>query len=179
MAQKACRFCGSTEKITKVKKRFSACEKCRPAVYAVLNTPDVVEQVWPLLQDRAILPQVRRIKIPWRTEIAEELEAKRFRTFDRESNKWYLVVSVFNEKPVELFVTSPRENDHRLQSSLANLTALTRLVSLMLRHLFIGEQITLEKIVTQLGRSSRQKNDLPDLVKNVLHDNYLEDEKTS
>ncbi len=60
------------------------------------------------------------------------------------------------------------ENDFKLQSSIANLTALTRLVSLMLRHVFFGEQITLEKIKQQLQRSSRNKNDLPDIVRNVL-----------
>jgi len=120
------------------------------------------------LHDRAILPQVRRIKIPWQTEIAEVLDAKRHRAEDREKNEWYLIVSEYAGKPVELFVTTAGENDHKLQSSLANLTALTRLVSLMLRHVFLGEQITLEKIRKQLKRSSRQERDLPDLVLGVL-----------
>ncbi len=62
------------------------------------------------------------------------------------------------------------ENDRNLQMSIANLTALTRLVSLMLRHVFLGEKITLEKIKQQLQRSSRQKRDLPDLVHQVLNE---------
>jgi hypothetical protein len=52
-----------------------------------------------------------------------------------------------------------------LQGSVANLTALTRLVSLMLRHLFLGERMPLAKIQKQLQPSSRQKRDLPDLVR--------------
>ncbi len=51
----------------------------------------------------------------------------------------------------------------------ANLTALTRLISLMLRHLFLGERITLTKVKEQLSRSSRLKNDLPDMVLSVLY----------
>lgn len=168
MMKKACKFCGSLSGVIRVKKLFYVCDECRPAVYAVINSPSVIEQVWPLLHDRAILPQVRRIKIPWQTEIAEVLDAKRYRTEDREKNEWYLIVSEYAGKPVELFVTTAGENDHKLQSTLANLTALTRLVSLMLRHVFLGEQITIDKIRQQLKRSSRQERDLPDLVLGVL-----------
>lgn len=169
MINKKCRFCGSEEKVTRIKKRISACSSCRPAVYAVLKSPDVIEEVWPLLQDRAILPQVRRIKIPWKTDIAEVLDAKRIRAEDREKNKWYLIVSEWEGKPVELFMSSAEDNDHNLQFQIANLTALTRLVSLMLRHVFLGERITLEKIKSQLKRSSRLKKDLPDLLYGVLN----------
>ena len=168
MKSKACRFCGSEERVTRIKRRVNACSSCKAAVYAVINSPDVVEEAWPIFQDKAILPQVRRIKIPWRTEIAEELDARRYRREDREKNTWYLVVSEWEGKPVELFMSSKTDNDHRLQFQIANLTALTRLVSLMLRHVFLGEQITLEKIKRQLRRSSRLKKDLPDLVHEVL-----------
>ncbi len=50
----------------------------------------------------------------------------------------------------------------------ANLRVLTRLISLMLRHLFLGERITLTKVKEQLSRSSRLKNNLPDMVLSVL-----------
>ncbi len=168
MTKKQCKFCGSDKNVSRVKKRFWACSDCRPALYAVIKSPDVIEQAWPLLHDRAILPTVRRIKIPWRTEIPEELDATRYRAEDRDNNRWYLIVSEYESKPVELFMSTAGENDFKLQSSIANLTALTRLVSLMLRHVFFGEQITLEKIKQQLQRSSRNKNDLPDIVRNVL-----------
>jgi len=39
---------------------------------------------------------------------------------------------------------------------------------LILRHVFLGEVLTLEKTIKQLHRSSRQKNDLPDMLTNVL-----------
>lgn len=165
---KTCRFCQSSEKVRKVKNRFLVCEKCRPAVYAVINSPKVIEQVWPLLHDRAILPQVRRIKIPWKTDVPDVLDATRHRREDRDKNQWYLIVSEYKAKPVELFVSTAGENNHNLQSQIASLTALTRLVSLMLRHVFMGEQITIEKIKQQLKRSSRKQKDLPDLVLSVL-----------
>ena len=163
-----CRFCGSTEGVTRVKKRFAACTACKPAVHAIMKTPDTVEKAWPLLQDRAILPQVRRIKIPWRDGIPDELPAKRYRAQDRDSNQWYLIVSEHEEKPVELFMSTAGENEHALQGQIANLTALTRLISLMLRHVFLGERITIDKILRQLRRSSRKSNDLPDMVAGVL-----------
>ena len=168
MKNKSCRFCGSTENVTRIKKRVNACGTCKPAVYSIIKSANVIEEAWPIFQDKAILPQVRRIKIPWRTEMAEELSAKRYRKEDREKNTWYLVVSEWEGKPVELFMSSEADNDHKLQFQIANLTALTRLVSLMLRHVFLGEQITLTKICKQLKRSSRLKNDLPDLVHEVL-----------
>ena len=168
MSRNVCRFCGSHEGVSRVKRRFWVCKSCRPTVYAVINYPDVVEQVWPLLQDRAILPAVKRIKIPWRTELPEELEAVRHKAKDREGASWYLIVSEFEGKPVELFMSTAHENDFALQSNIANLTALTRLVSLMLRHVFLGERITIEKIKRQLLTSSRLRCDLPDLVCQVL-----------
>lgn len=168
MARKVCRFCGSYDDVSRVKRRFWVCKVCRPAVYAVINTPDVIEQVWPLLQDRAILPAVKRIKIPWRSEIPEELYAVRHKTTDRDGAAWYLIVSEFEGKPVELFMSTAHENDFALQSNIANLTALTRLVSLMLRHVFLGERIIFDKIRRQLRSSSRLKNDMPDLVCQVL-----------
>lgn len=172
---KKCRFCDSHEGVVRIKKRFFACKACQPAVYAVLNKPSVIEKVWPLLYDTAILPQSRRIKIPWRTEIPEELDAVRHRTEDRDNNPWYIVVSEHDSHPIEIFVSSVGENDHKLQGSLVNLTALTRLISLILRHLFLGEMITIEKVKLQLQRSSRFKNDLPDMVLSVLDKYSIKD----
>lgn len=177
MSRKVCKFCGSTNDVSQIKKRFFACKSCRPAIYAVLNNPDVIERVWPMVHDRAILPSVRRIKIPWRCEIPEELDAKRYRTEDRDGVNWYLIVSEYEGQPVELFMSTAYENDYRFQSNIANLTALTRLVSLMLRHVFLGERITLDKIINQLQKSSRTKRDLPDLVCSVIKNHSGEGQK--
>jgi len=38
----------------------------------------------------------------------------------------------------------------------------------VLRHVFLGEVLSLEKTIKQLHRSSRQKNDLPDMLTRVL-----------
>ncbi len=169
MAKKTCKFCGSDKEVRRTQKKFRACIHCRTAVYAVKKSPKTIEQVWPLFHDHAILPQVRRIRIPWKTEIPDELDAKRYRTEDREKNVWYLIVSEYGDKPVELFMSTAGENDYRLQSRISNLTTITRLISLMLRHVFLGEEITLPKIKTQLKRSSRKKGDLPDMVLGVLN----------
>lgn len=177
MSRKICRFCGSHEDVARVKRRFWVCKACRPAVYAVINNPDVIEQAWPLLHDRAILPAVKRIRIPWRSEIPEELDAVRHKAKDRDGANWYLIVSEYEGKPVELFMSTAHENDFALQSNIANLTALTRLVSLMLRHVFLGERITLEKIKRQLQSSSRLKRDLPDLVYQVIDYHEKPDQK--
>jgi len=108
------------------------------------------------------------MKIPWRVDIPEVLDAKRHKTHDRGKNTWYLVVSEYEKKPVELFMTTTKENDHSQQDNIANLTALTRLISLMLRHIFLAEKITFQKIQSQLRKSSRQTRDLPDMVLGVL-----------
>jgi hypothetical protein len=39
----------------------------------------------------------------------------------------------------------------------------------MLRHIFLGEKITIEKVQNQLQKSSRQSLDLPDMVLSVLN----------
>ena len=67
------------------------------------------------------------------------------------------------------------DRDQHLQSRISNLTTITRLISLILRHVFLGEVLTLDKTLKQLRRSSRQKNDLPDMLSTVLS-NYRKNE---
>ena len=109
---------------------------------------------------------------PTRKEQAEELpdvlDAVRYRTRDRELNSWYVSISEMNGAPVEIFASTAFDRDQHLQSRISNLTTITRLISLILRHISLGEELTLEKTLTQLLRSSRQKNDLPDMLAKVL-----------
>ena len=101
-------------------------------------------------------------------DLPEVLDAVRFRTRDREHNTWYVSVSEMKGDPVEIFASTAFDRDAHLQSRISNLTTITRLVSLILRNVFLGETLTLEKTIKQLKRSSRQKNDLPDMLTNVL-----------
>lgn len=101
-------------------------------------------------------------------ELPEVLDAVRYRTRDRELNTWYVSVSELQGNPVEIFASTAFDRDHHLQSRISNLTTITRLVSLVLRHVFLGEVLSLEKTIKQLHRSSRQKNDLPDMLTRVL-----------
>ncbi len=101
-------------------------------------------------------------------ELPEVLDAIRYRTTDRDRNTWYVSVSELAGEPVEIFASTAFDRDQHLQSRISNLTTITRLISLILRHVFMGERLTLEKTLTQLRRSSRQTNDLPDMLCNVL-----------
>jgi hypothetical protein len=101
-------------------------------------------------------------------ELPEVLDAVRYRTRDRELNTWYVSVSELQGNPVEIFASTAFDRDHHLQSRISNLTTITRLVSLVLRHVFLGEVLSLEKTIKQLHRSSRQQNDLPDMLTRVL-----------
>jgi hypothetical protein len=100
--------------------------------------------------------------------LPEVLDAVRFRTRDRDMNKWYVSISEIDGQPVEIFASTAFDRDHHLQSRISNLTTITRLISLILRHIFLGEVLTLEKTLKQLHRSSRQQNDLPDMLTRVL-----------
>lgn len=112
-------------------------------------------------------------------ELPEVLDAVRYRTRDRELNTWYVSVSELQGNPVEIFASTAFDRDHHLQSRISNLTTITRLVSLVLRHVFLGEVLTLEKTIKQLHRSSRQKNDLPDMLTRVLSRYARHPEKVS
>ena len=108
-------------------------------------------------------------------ELPDVLDAVRYRTRDRELNTWYVSVSEMEGDPVEIFASTAFDRDQHLQSRISNLTTITRLISLILRHVFLGEVLTLDKTLKQLRRSSRQKNDLPDMLSKVLS-NYRRNE---
>ncbi len=108
-------------------------------------------------------------------ELPDVLDAVRYRTRDRELNTWYVSISEMEGAPVEIFASTAFDRDQHLQSRISNLTTITRLISLILRHIFLGEVLTLDKTLKQLRRSSRQKNDLPDMLSNVLS-NYRPDQ---
>lgn len=98
----------------------------------------------------------------------KELQGTRYRVLDREGAAWYVVISTKFDKPVEVFATSAADRDYELQSSISNMTTITRLMSLILRHIVLNEPLTLESMLTQLTRSSRNKNDVPDILFKVL-----------
>jgi hypothetical protein len=83
-------------------------------------------------------------------DLPEVLDAVRFRTRDRERNTWYVSVSELEGDPVEIFASTAFDRDDQLQSRISNLTTITRLVSLILRNVFLGEVLTLEKTIKQL-----------------------------
>ncbi len=144
------------------------CDYCETLARAVQEQPELVREVWLRYRNEAILPEVLSRPIESEAELPEVLDGKRYRTIDRDRNKWYLSVSEVNGKPVEVFASTAFDRDHELQARIANLTTITRLISLILRHIFLGEPLTFEKCLKQIQRSSRQKNDLPDMLYGVL-----------
>ncbi len=118
--------------------------------------------------DEPILIRQPALMADYEGELPEILDGKRYRTIDRERNKWYISVSEIDGSPVEIFASTAFDRDHQLQSRISNLTTITRLISLILRHIFVGEHLSMEKCLKQIQRSSRQKNDLPDMLYDVL-----------
>jgi hypothetical protein len=162
-----CELCGAKKKLGKVDE-YTACSTCRTIVGNVKNHPEIIKRIWFTYNDEPLLPVSDTMTISAEEDLPEVLDGKRYRAVDREQNKWYLSVSELDGKPVEIFASTAFDRDHELQSRISNLTTITRLISLILRHLFLGERLTLDKCLKQLKRSSRQRNDLPDMLYNVL-----------
>ncbi len=171
---KPCPACGKKRKLT-TRGNINLCSTCHTLADNIQCNPQYLEQLFEIAD---IQPPPPSFQYPAQTEpeLPEELDAIRYRTTDRERNTWYVSVSELDGSPVEIFASTAFDNDHHLQSRISNLTTITRLISLILRHVFMGERLTLEKTLTQLHRSSRQKNDLPDMLSRVLS-NYSKKEK--
>ncbi len=171
---KPCPACGKKRKLT-TRGSINLCSTCHTLADNIQCNPQYLEQLFEIAD---IQPPPTSFQHPVQTEpeLPEELDAIRYRTTDRERNTWYVSVSELDGSPVEIFASTAFDNDHHLQSRISNLTTITRLISLILRHVFMGERLTLDKTLTQLHRSSRQKNDLPDMLSRVLS-NYSKKEK--
>ncbi len=161
-----CPACGKKRKLSN-RNNIDLCPTCHTLADNIKNNPQYLAKLFELT-DIQISPQSFQHPAQAEPELPEELDAVRYRTTDRERNTWYVSVSELNGAPVEIFASTAFDNDHHLQSRISNLTTITRLISLVLRHIFIGERLTLEKTLKQLNRSSRQKNDLPDMLTRVL-----------
>ncbi|XOF32175.1 MAG: hypothetical protein ACL93V_08930 [Candidatus Electrothrix sp. YB6] len=126
----------------------------------------MIENIWPHIHGESFRPTSPASAT--NHELPEVLDGRRYRTVDRDRNTWYLSVSEVNECPVEIFASTAFDCEHELLSQISNLTTITRLISLILRHIFLHEALTLEKCLKQLKRSSRNRNDLPDMLYRVL-----------
>ena len=144
------------------------CPSCRIVQQYIQEQPETVKTLWRQHQSEPILLELTARMIDSEVELPDVLDGKRYRAIDRDRNKWYLSVSEVNGKPVEVFASTAFDRDHELQSRISNLTTITRLISLILRHIFLGEPLTFNKCLKQIQRSSRQKNDLPDMLYGVL-----------
>lgn len=172
-----CELCGQTGE-THQTDTIRACASCLAVLDCIREHPETVKRLWQQYQDEPILMDGEARVISSEAELPDVLDGKRYRTIDRDRNKWYLSVSEVNGKPVEVFASTAFDRDHELQSRISNLTTITRLISLILRHIFLGEMLTFNKCLKQIQRSSRQKNDLPDMLYGVLS-RYKTDRSTT
>jgi len=146
------------------------CKSCSQVALALQGDPQVVRRICSLIRPElhGLEDGIKGCPESVPMELPEVMDAVRYRTRDRELNTWYVSVSELHGNPVEIFASTAFDRDQHLQSRISNLTTITRLVSLVLRHVFLGEVLSLEKTIKQLHRSSRQKNDLPDMLTRVL-----------
>lgn len=162
-----CPVCGE-EMASEQGQAGGSCLLCSTLKAAISEQPQLVQRLWAAQYGGSPLVAPDKPRINSEAELPEVLDAKRYRTIDRDSNKWYLSVSELNGKPVEVFASTAFDRDHELQSRISNLTTITRLISMVLRHLSLGEPLTYDKCLKQIQRSSRQRNDLPDMLYGVL-----------
>ena len=141
------------------------CKSCSSLVDIIKNRPELYSRL-SHLASQDLKEYEERIEED--QELPDVLDAVRYRTCDRDKNTWYISISELQGKPVEMFASTAFDSDRHLQSRISSLTTITRLTSLILRHIFMGEIITLGKTITQLDRSSRQANDLPAMLSQVL-----------
>jgi hypothetical protein len=161
-----CDGCGKTDVLVE-RDGNEFCADCLTIVDILTSKPELLDHLCTLTGTGR--PTTARDTLPGSPrELPDVLDAVRYRTRDRELNTWYVSISEMEGDPVEIFASTAFDRDQHLQSRISNLTTITRLISLILRHIFLGEVLTLDKTLKQLRRSSRQKNDLPDMLSNVL-----------
>jgi hypothetical protein len=164
-----CDGCGKNKSIDEMDGN-ELCGECKLIAETLNRDPERIRRICKLFKlhlDPDVITGTGLVK-PKFKELPEVLDAVRFRTRDREMNTWYVSVSEIEGQPVEIFASTAFDRDQHLQSRISNLTTITRLISMVLRHIFLGEVLTLEKTLKQIHRSSRQKNDLPDMLAKVL-----------
>lgn len=173
---KECDGCGKQTALTDYHNN-GFCGDCFQVAVTIVEKPELVSKICTMTRNEGSdSTDGGKICGPRPKELPDVLDAVRFRTRDRESNTWYVSISELDGHPVEVFASTAFDRDQHLQSRISNLTTITRLISLILRHIFLHQPLNLEKTIKQLSRSSRQKNDLPDMLTGVLA-NYLEQEK--
>lgn len=88
-----------------------------------------------------------------------ELDAQRYKRTDAEGVEFYIMVAGIDDEPREVFLSNVDESNQKLQGKLANITMATRFISKCL-----CRDVPVKEVIEQLNKSSRKKNDIPDLL---------------
>ncbi|RLI65905.1 MAG: hypothetical protein DRO67_02010 [Candidatus Asgardarchaeum californiense] len=106
--------------------------------------------------DGSKLPELCPIK-------EDELPAKRYKV-DYRGEHFYLLIVGRNNKPWEIFAEHPTNRKPSLTFMMAGWDGMTRFVTMALK------AYPLDKVIRQLKKSSRQKNDLPGIIAEKLEE---------
>ena len=107
---------------------------------------------------------VEDLPTPFKLELPDRLNAKRYRVRDKDGEKVYFTVCTMDDQPVEVFARLPLDT----QDSYWN--TICRLLSLAMRY-----NIPLDDITKQLRKSSGSVSDTPSRLARIL-DEYKEEE---
>jgi hypothetical protein len=107
-----------------------------------------------VITDQNILPSMCPL-------LDDELYAKRFKVTYR-GEKLYVVISIKNGIPYEVFAEHATNSDHKLIFLLSGWDALTRMISLCLK------VYPIDKVIRQLKKASRQPSDIPGILSDLL-----------
>jgi ribonucleoside-diphosphate reductase alpha chain len=94
---------------------------------------------------------------PYKLDLGDELEAKRYRIRDNSGGKVYFTVCTQDEDPVEVFAKLPEESSDSYWNTIC------RLLSLSMRYM-----IPLDDITKQLRKSSNSVSDTPSRLARIL-----------
>lgn len=105
-----------------------------------------------------IVPNETRTDCPLHDDI---LDSRRFIVPYR-GETFYVVVVLKDDVPYELFAEHPTNSDPSLYYMMSSIDTITRLATMCLK------KHTLQKVINQMARSSRTKNDFPGIISRVL-----------
>ena len=132
----------------------------------VLTTKDHTTKVLPEGYGQEDQEIQEDLPTPYKLELPDELEARRYRVKDNEGTKVYVTVGHFDEEPVEIFVKHPYEKAN------SYLSTISRLTSLAMRYM-----VPLDDITKSLRKGSSSVADMPAKIARILDKYKKEDER--
>lgn len=77
----------------------------------IRHYPELVQKLWEAEQKGELVGLAAHRPSENEAELPDVLDGKRYRTIDRDNNKWYLSISEANGRPVEVFASTAFDRD--------------------------------------------------------------------